>query len=101
METKHIGFRTYRVHLPGENAPVEVYRKDDVDSYLEDTPELGAEVVVPQGSGVPIPVPRLRLEVETGIFAPFVKLFSWLGLCKMKERVQAENPDMDVFYDYE
>ena len=48
-----------------------------------------------------IPVPKIRIEIETGIFAPFVKLFSWLGLCKMKERVQAENPDNEVFYDYE
>lgn len=48
-----------------------------------------------------IPVPKIRIEIETGIFAPLVKLFSWLGLCKMKERLQAENPDKEVFYDYE
>jgi hypothetical protein len=48
-----------------------------------------------------IPIPKIRIEIETGIFAPFVKLFSRLGLCKMKERVQAENPDKEVFYDYE
>lgn len=48
-----------------------------------------------------VPVPKIRIEIETGIFAPFVKLFSRLGLCKMKERVQAENPDKEVFYDYE
>jgi len=48
-----------------------------------------------------IPIPKPRLEIETGIFAPFVKLFSWLGICKMKERLQAENPNMEVFYDYE
>lgn len=48
-----------------------------------------------------VPVPKVRVEIETGIFAPLVKLFSRIGLCKMKERVQAENPDKEVFYDYE
>lgn len=48
-----------------------------------------------------VPVPKVRIEIETGIFAPLVKLFSRIGLCKMKERVQAENPDKEVFYDYE
>lgn len=27
-------FRTYSAYLPGENAPVEVYRKDEVDRYI-------------------------------------------------------------------
>lgn len=44
-----MGFRTYSAYLPGENAPVEVYRKDEVDSYLSGTPELEPETVVPQG----------------------------------------------------
>lgn len=48
-----------------------------------------------------IPVPKVRVEIETGIFAPFVKLLSRLGLCRTKERVQAENPNKEVFYDYE
>lgn len=49
-------FKTYSAYLPGENAPVEVYRKDEVDSYLSGTPELEAEVVVPQGSAVSLHV---------------------------------------------
>lgn len=47
-----MGFRTYSAYLPGETAPVEVYRKSDVDSYLSDTPELEPETVVPQGTAV-------------------------------------------------
>lgn len=49
-------FRTYSAYLPGENAPVEVYRRDEVDSYLSDTPELEPETVVPQGSAVSLQV---------------------------------------------
>jgi hypothetical protein len=51
-----MGFRTYSAYLPGENAPVEVYRKDEVDSYLSGTPELEPETVVPQGSAVSLQV---------------------------------------------
>lgn len=49
-------FRTYSAYLPGENAPVEVYRRDEVDSYLSGTPELEPETVVPQGSAVSLQV---------------------------------------------
>lgn len=51
-----MGLRTYSAYLPGENAPVEVYRKSDVDSYLSDTPELEAMTVVPQGTSVSLRV---------------------------------------------
>lgn len=51
-----MGFRTYSAYLPGENAPVEVYRKDEVDSYLSGTPELEPETVVPQRSAVSLQV---------------------------------------------
>lgn len=51
-----MGFRTYSAYLPGENAPVEVYRRDEVDSYLSRTPELEPETVVPQGSAVSLQV---------------------------------------------
>lgn len=51
-----MGFRTYSAYLPGENAPVEVYRKDEVDSYLSGAPELEPEAVVPQGSAVSLQV---------------------------------------------
>ena len=51
-----MGFRTYSAYLPGENAPVEVYRKDEVDSYLSGTPELEPETVVPQGCVVSLQV---------------------------------------------
>lgn len=51
-----MGFRTYSAYLPGENDPVEVYRKDEVDSYLSGTPELEPETVVPQGSAVSLQV---------------------------------------------
>lgn len=51
-----MGFRTYSAYLPGENAPVEVYRKYEVDSYLSGTPELEPETVVPQGCVVSLQV---------------------------------------------
>lgn len=51
-----MGFKTYSAYLPGETAPVEVYRKDEVDSYLSGTPELEPETMVPQGSAVSLQV---------------------------------------------
>lgn len=48
-----------------------------------------------------IPRPRLTVEIETGVFAPFVWLLSRLGLCRMKEKYQAAHPKYNVRYDYE
>ena len=49
----------------------------------------------------PIPRPKLTIEIETGVFAPFVWLLSRLGLCRMKEKYQAAHPEYNVRYDYE
>ena len=48
-----------------------------------------------------IPRPKLVVEIETGIFAPLVRLLSRLGLCRMKEKYQAAHPEYNVRYDYE
>jgi hypothetical protein len=48
-----------------------------------------------------IPKPKITVEIETGIFAPFVWLLSRLGLCRMKEKYQAAHPEYNVRYDYE
>lgn len=48
-----------------------------------------------------IPRPKLTVEIETGVFAPFVWLLSRLGLCRMKEKYQAAHPEYNVRYDYE
>lgn len=47
------------------------------------------------------PIPRPKLTIETGVFAPFVRLLSRLGLCRMKEKYQAAHPEYNVRYDYE
>lgn len=48
-----------------------------------------------------IPRPKLTVEIETGVFAPFVWLLSRLGLCRMKEKYQAAHPEYNVRYDFE
>jgi hypothetical protein len=48
-----------------------------------------------------IPKPKITVEIETGVFAPFVWLLSRLGLCRMKEKYQAAHPEYNVRYDYE
>ena len=48
-----------------------------------------------------IPKPKITVEIETGIFGPFVWLLSRLGLCRMKEKYQATHPEYNVRYDYE
>jgi len=48
-----------------------------------------------------VPRPKITIEIETGIFWPFVWFFSKFGLCKMKEKCQAENPGYNVRYDFE
>lgn len=47
------------------------------------------------------PRPKLTVEIETGLFAPFVWLLSRLGLCRMKEKYQAAHPEYNVRYDFE
>jgi len=48
-----------------------------------------------------VPKPKITIEIETGIFGPFVWFLSKIGLCKMKEKCQAENPEYNVRYDFE
>jgi len=45
--------------------------------------------------------PKMEIVIDNGIFDPIVRLLVKLGLCHQKERIQAENPDANVRYQWE
>jgi len=48
----------------------------------------------------PVP-PKMEMVIDNGIFDPIIQILVKLGLCHQKERIQAENPDANVRYQWE